>query len=165
MKARVKEMGLKEEDIDSCGGCEISQLFESAPMNEDFKTKQFEIEGFNMEVVDEFEDDGHTGYNIVYSKNGTDVVEVEVWEDPSPVTVNANLYSSNMMQHFYGSFDEFAMDLEYKCSRYLNESLDDANIGLSDLQFKSKGLVDEDDIVPEFKSIDYDDDFDLEFYN
>ena len=79
MKARVKEMGLKEEDIDSCGGCEIKQLFEACNLKEN---------------------------------NG-----------------------------------------------------DDANISISGVRRKSSFTMDEDDVVIEPEAVDYDDDFDLEFYN
>jgi hypothetical protein len=79
----------------------------------------FSIKGFGHEITDTFEDAGEVGHNIIYGKNGTDIVEVEVWESNSPVTVNANLYAPNMMQQYYSSFDAFADDLKYKCSKYL----------------------------------------------
>jgi hypothetical protein len=79
MKARVKEMSLTEEDIDSCGGCEIKQLFEACNLKEN------------------------------------------------------------------------------------NE--DDANISISGIHRKASFTMDEDDVVIEPAIVDYDDDFDLEFYN
>jgi hypothetical protein len=79
MKARVKEMSLTEEDIDSCGGCEIKQLFEACNLKEN------------------------------------------------------------------------------------NE--DDANISISGIHRKASFTMDEDDVVIEPAMVDYDDDFDLEFYN
>ena len=84
----------------------------------------FSIPGFNYFTTDTFEDDGHTGHNIVYSKDGVDIVEVEVWEDnDSPVIVNDNLYAPNFMNRVYNSFNDFASDLEYK-SRRIHESVD-----------------------------------------
>jgi hypothetical protein len=82
----------------------------------------FSIEGFAHEVTDTFEDAGEVGHNIIYGKDDTDLVEVEVWESNSPVTVNANLYAPNMMQQYYDSFTAFADDLQYKCDRYLKEA-------------------------------------------
>lgn len=79
----------------------------------------FSIEGFAHEVTDTFEDEGEVGHNIIYGKDGMDLVEVEVWESNSPVTVIANLYAPNMMQQYYDSFTAFADDLQYKCDRYL----------------------------------------------
>lgn len=90
------------------------------PITEHYATKQFEIPNFDAEIVDEFEDEGIKGYNIVYSKNGTDIVEVEVWEIDSPVAVNRNLHTPGLMQGYYSSFDAFASDLEYKTSRYVH---------------------------------------------
>lgn len=81
----------------------------------------FSIEGFAHEVTDTFEDAGEVGHNIIYGKDGTDLVEVEVWESNSPVTVIANLYAPNMMQQYYDSFTAFATDLQYKYDRYLKE--------------------------------------------
>jgi hypothetical protein len=89
------------------------------PITESYATKEFEIPNFDAEIVDEFEDEGIKGYNIVYSKNGTDIVEVEVWETDSPVAVNRNLHTPNLMQGYYSSFDAFASDLEYKTSKYV----------------------------------------------
>ena len=83
---------------------------------------KFNIAGFSVSVKDEFEDEGIKGYNLVYSRNGIDIVEVEVWEEASPVTVNANLYAPNIMDSYYDSFDSFAADLIYKADKYLKES-------------------------------------------
>lgn len=91
------------------------------PMIESFATNEFEIPGFEASVVDEFEDEGVKGYNIIYSKNGTDIVEVEVWEADAPVTVNDNLYAPNLMDHSYDSFEFFSADLNYKVGRYVKE--------------------------------------------
>jgi hypothetical protein len=85
-------------------------------LNESLSSK-FSIDGFDHEIVDTFEDDGHTGYDIVYAKNGTELVEVEIWDDDSPVTVVENLYSNNLFQRVYDSFDGFAADLTHKASR------------------------------------------------
>lgn len=79
----------------------------------------FSIEGFAHEVTDTFEDAGEVGHNIIYGKGGIDLVEVEVWESNSPVTVIANLYAPNMMQQYYSSFVAFADDLQYKYNRYV----------------------------------------------
>lgn len=83
---------------------------------------KFNIAGFSISVEDEFEDEGIKGYNLVYSRNGIDIVEVEVWEEDSPVTVNANLYAPNIMDSYYDSFDSFVADLVYKADKYLKES-------------------------------------------
>jgi hypothetical protein len=80
-------------------------------------SSKFSIEGFDHEIVDTFEDGGHTGYDIVYAKNGTELVEVEIWDDDSPVTVVENLYSNNLFQRVYDSFDGFAADLTHKALR------------------------------------------------
>jgi hypothetical protein len=88
-------------------------------ITESYATKEFEIPNFDAEIIDEFEDEGIKGYNIVYSKNGTAIVEVEVWETDSPVAVNRNLHTPNLMQGYYSSFDAFASDLEYKTSKYV----------------------------------------------
>ena len=77
------------------------------------------IDGFDFVIVDTFEDMGAVGYNVVYSKNGIDLVEVEVWSPTDPVTVIDNLYASNLLQHVYEDFEAFANDLDYKASIYL----------------------------------------------
>lgn len=82
----------------------------------------FEVPGFDYTIEDQFEDDGVKGYNLVYSKNGTDIVEVEVWEEDAPVMVNNNLYAPHLMSTSYDSFDSFAADLIYKTSKYIKES-------------------------------------------
>lgn len=104
---------------------DVSDNFKKS-ITESYATKEFEIQNFDAEIIDEFEDEGIKGYNIVYSKNGTDIVEVEVWETDSPVTVNRNLHTPNLMQGYYSSFDAFASDLEYKTSKYVRvrESID-----------------------------------------
>lgn len=104
---------------------DVSDNFKKS-ITESYATKEFEIQNFDAEIIDEFEDEGIKGYNIVYSKNGTDIVEVEVWETDSPVTVNRNLHTPNLMQGYYSSFDAFASDLKYKTSKYVRvrESID-----------------------------------------
>ena len=89
------------------------------PITESYSTNWLEIPGFDFYIAEEFEDEGIKGYNVVYIKNDVEIVEVEVWEEDSPVTVNKNLYTQNLMSRVYDSFDSFAADLEYKCSRYL----------------------------------------------
>jgi hypothetical protein len=116
--------GDEAEDLLWSGYMVWKQLHESGkkdrkPITESYATKEFEIPNFDAEIVDEFEDEGIKGYNIVYSKNGTDIVEVEVWETDSPVAVNRNLHTPNLMQGYYSSFDAFASDLEYKTSKYV----------------------------------------------
>jgi hypothetical protein len=90
-------------------------------ITESFATKEFEIPGFDFYVADQFEDENVKGYNIVYIRDGMELVEVEVWETNSPVTVNNNLYSPNLMQKYYTSFEAFAEDLEYKYTRYIKK--------------------------------------------
>ena len=111
-KAELKEM------IRECLREELSRTNLKKSIGWDFS-----IEGFAHEVTDTFEDAGEVGHNIIYGKDGTDLVEVEVWESNSPVTVIANLYAPNMMQQYYDSFTAFAEDLKYKCDRYLREDL------------------------------------------
>ena len=85
-------------------------------MNSDKTKSRFNISGFEYSVIDEFEDDGVKGYNLVYSKDGVDIVEVEVWEEDSPITVNDNLYSPNLLSSYYDSFDSFAA---YLITKYM----------------------------------------------
>ena len=90
------------------------------------------IPGFVYTVTDTFEDEGQVGKSVVYSYNGIDIVEVEVWGPSDPVSVIENLYSPNLMQALYGSFEEFADDLEYKVSTYLQESTSKKNKNLKE---------------------------------
>lgn len=90
------------------------------------------IPGFVYTVTDTFEDEGQVGKSVVYSYNGIDIVEVEVWGPSDPVSVIENLYSPNLMQALYDSFEEFADDLEYKVSTYLQESTSKKNKNLKE---------------------------------
>ncbi len=109
--------------IDNSVDFEVDEIPDNfrKPMIESFATNEFEIPGFEASVAGEFEDEGVKGYNIIYSKNGTDIVEVEVWEADAPVTVNDNLYAPNLMDRIYDSFESFSADLNYKVGRYVKE--------------------------------------------
>lgn len=77
------------------------------------------IDGFEYSIEDTFEDEGYTGYEVIYSKDGRDIVKVELWEDGNYVTVIENLYAPNLMQRTYETFIQFAEDLKYKYDRYI----------------------------------------------
>lgn len=98
---------------------------ESIKLAENFTVNHFNIPGFELQVKDEFEDEGVKGFNIIYSKNGVDIVEIEIWEVDSPISVTKNLYRPNLMNSTYDSFDGFASDLEYKAERYFTEQLEE----------------------------------------
>lgn len=91
-------------------------------MIESWETEFLAIDGFTYHIEDTFEDEGYIGYEVVYSKDGKDIVKAEIWEDDSYVTVIENLYAPNLMQHTYETFTQFAEDLVYKCDNYLTES-------------------------------------------
>ena len=78
------------------------------------------IDGFEYSIEDTFEDEGYTGYEVIYSKDGRDIVKVELWEDGNYITVIENLYTPNLMQRTYETFTQFAEDLEYKCDKYIH---------------------------------------------
>lgn len=86
------------------------------------------IEGFDYEVIDTFEDDGYRGHTVCYSKDGYDIVTIELWEDDSPITVIEDHSAPNLFDNVYDSFDSFAGDLEYKTSKYLKKKLTEAYI-------------------------------------
>lgn len=92
-------------------------------LSENFTVNNFNIPGFELQVTNEFEDEGVKGFNVIYSKDGVDIVEIEIWELDSPISVIKNLYRPNLMNSIYDSFDGFAADLEYKVERYFTESL------------------------------------------
>ena len=77
------------------------------------------IDGFDYTITDTFEDDGHTGWNVIYSYKGKDIVEIETWDDGNYVTVINSLYAPNLFDRTYETFESFADDLRYKCDRYL----------------------------------------------
>lgn len=91
-------------------------------LKEDLSEDFLNIEGFNTTILDVFEDCGVTGYNVLYSKDGLDIVSAEIWETSDPVTVIDNYYAPNLMQRTYESFTEFAEDLAYKYNTYITES-------------------------------------------
>lgn len=95
-------------------------------VNESFFTKDCAIDGFDCAVVDEFEDAGVKGYNVCYSKNGVDLVTVEIWEDDSPIATIENHYAPYLFNPAYESFDDFANDLTYKIKKYYNDALTEA---------------------------------------
>ena len=95
------------------------------------------IEGFTHLILESFEDEGVTGYEVMYSKNDIDLVTVEVWGEQDPVTVVENLYADNMMQSHYDTFADFAADLDYKFDQYLQEGIFDK---IKKFGEKAKGL-------------------------
>jgi cytochrome b involved in lipid metabolism len=107
LRSMIREM-LREE-LSRC------KLKESANQAQNFLA----IDGFEYSIEDTFEDEGYTGYEVIYSKDGHDIVKVEVWEDGNYVTVIENLYAANLMQRTYETFTQFAEDLEYKYDRYI----------------------------------------------
>ena len=200
MKARVKEMGLKEEDIDSCGGCEIKELCEKLVLDPNYDSLAINEpkiylpadNGLKLEVAigAEKQEEDDWDIHVEVRNNGDFCFEVpssnladEINEIRNPrLTRLTYERAEELCDIIHDYFENIDQDDIYrtlvdvlKCNKAsvekfwkdndMNESLDDTNIGLSGLQFKSKELVDEDDIVPEVKSIDYDDEFDLEFYN
>ena len=107
LRSMIREM--LHEELSRC------KLKESADQAQNFLA----IEGFEYSIEDTFEDEGYTGYEVIYSKDGRDIVKVEVWEDGNYVTVIENLYAANLMQRTYETFTQFAEDLEYKYDRYI----------------------------------------------
>lgn len=96
---------------------------EEPALVESLQNKDFDIEGFTYTITDTFEDEGVIGHNIIYSKNGIDIVEVEIWEEDSPVMIISNLHTPNLMEKTYDDFQSFATDLKYKSSTYLKEEM------------------------------------------
>ena len=93
----------------------ILSMNESKQVTESFFTKDCAIDGFDCAVVDEFEDAGCKGYHVGYSKNGTDIAIVEIWEDDSPIAIIENQFAPHLLNPVYDSFDAFATDLAFKC--------------------------------------------------
>lgn len=83
----------------------------------------FNIHGFDCEILDTFEDEGYNGYNVLYSKDGIEIVVVELWSEQEPVMVVENRYANNLMQRVYDSFADFAADLDYKVTTQLQEGI------------------------------------------
>lgn len=125
--SKITEQLLDEElnEINEAFNSKINLLDESLNINEDLEDAKslYTVPGFEMSINDEFEDDGHIGWEITYSKNDTELVTVELWDEDSPVSVVSNDYADNLFQRTYDSFDSFKADLAYKAKRYLDESL------------------------------------------
>ena len=77
------------------------------------------IDGFGYAITNTFEDDGHTGWNVIYTWQGKDIVEIETWDDGNYVTVVDELWAPNLFDRTYETFASFADDLEYKVNRYV----------------------------------------------
>ena len=88
-------------------------------INEDYTEMDLDIPGFDYKITNVFEDEGHTGWNVVYSWNGDDIVEIEVWDDGNYVTVE-NLYAPNLLNGTYETFRSFSDDLAYKVRKHMN---------------------------------------------
>lgn len=113
--AQVKRYFINKESlIDS-----VSTMQEAFDLLESLNDIDFSIAGFDMYITDTFEDEGVIGHNIIYTKNGEDIVEVEVWEEDSPVSVIESFVAPNLFYSTYDSFQEFAADLEYKTKKYV----------------------------------------------
>jgi hypothetical protein len=111
---------IDQDDLDTTAAKFGGKLTENKKaLVESFDDTMLEIDGFTYHIVDTFSDDGYEGHEVVYAKNGIDIVSVEVWEDGNYVTVIDNLYANNLMQRNYDTFSQFADDLEYKTSRYV----------------------------------------------
>lgn len=106
-------------------GPDFKIVNEDVKLSENYAVNNFNIPGFELQVTDEFEDEGVKGFNVIYSKDGVDIVEIEIWEVDSPISVTKNLYRPNLMNSTYDSFDGFVADLEYKTERYFTEQLEE----------------------------------------
>lgn len=98
----------------------------SESLKEALKTPDWmAIPGFEHSIVKTFDDEGQTGYEVVYSSNGVDIVTVEIWDEHDPVTVVDNMYDPDLMQSVYDSFNDFAADLDFKIGDQLREGIFD----------------------------------------
>ena len=88
-------------------------------------TSWLAVDGFEHLILSTFEDEGHTGYEVLYSKGDVDIVTVEVWSANEPVSVLENAYAEHLFQPTYETFDAFAADLDYKVDTYLQEGIFD----------------------------------------
>ena len=79
------------------------------------EAEKYAVPGFNVEVLDSFEEDGKKAYNVLYSaEDYGDLCEVELWEDPSEkVWITRNIYKPGFLNRSYNNFDEFKNDLQY----------------------------------------------------
>lgn len=117
----------KKHDMKECGDMknEACSRKRKKKVNESVDgTDFFEIDGFDSYIDEEFEDDGYTGYYITYSKNGVDIVTVEIWDDnfTTPISVINSPYSPHLFNHYYETFESFVNDLNYKYDRYINKN-------------------------------------------
>lgn len=99
----------------------------------------FEVDGFEVSCIDTFEDAGEVGHTLVYTHNGKDIVEVEVWEKALPVLVTKDLYAPNLFNSYYEDFNDFAADLAYKMDNYFQEALteDGLSNGVGESDFRA----------------------------
>lgn len=79
------------------------------------EAEKYAVPGFNVVVLDSFEEDGKKAYNVLYSaEDYGDLCEVELWEDPSEkVWITRNIYKPGFLDRSYNNFDEFKKDLQY----------------------------------------------------
>lgn len=122
---------------------ELDESKKNFNFTEDLSTAEFPaIAGFDHKVTNTFKDGDFEGNNIIYSKDGIDFVETEVWDANDPIIVSANLYAPNLMQQVYDNFETFSNDLKYKVSKYLKESSEPLNEGpFSKLKDKISNVV------------------------
>lgn len=108
---------------DEIRGPKYKELDESKKrINESIE--DFEIPGVEAELLDDWEDAGHHGYEVAYTKDGEEICTAEIWDDDSPVTIYEQ--PSHLFNRTYDSFNAFASDMEYKLDSYFNESLKEA---------------------------------------
>lgn len=108
---------------DEIRGPKYKELDESKKrINESIE--DFEIPGVEAELLDDWEDAGHHGYEVAYTKDGEEICTAEIWGDDSPVTIYEQ--PSHLFNRTYDNFNAFASDMEYKLDSYFNESLKEA---------------------------------------
>lgn len=97
---------------------------------DDDSLKFYNIPEFEATITDSFEDEGYQGYSIIYSRDGVDIVEIEVWEEGGPISLvnEGNLYAPNLFNPTYSDFEHFASDLEYKYDKYIKDKLNEDTI-------------------------------------
>ena len=97
---------------------------------DDDSLKFYNIPEFEATITDSFEDEGYQGYSIIYSRDGVDIVEIEVWEEGGPISLvnEGNLYAPNLFNPTYSDFEHFASDLEYKYDKCIKDKLNEDTI-------------------------------------
>ena len=114
VRAMLKDLGESKKNLISEENC--------------FNTDDPSIQGFDYRVTKTFEDEGYSGSNLIYTKDGNDLVEIEFWGIDEPVSVVNNLFAPNLFQTVYDSFEAFAADLVYKSPKAEGKVEDDDNL-------------------------------------